>query len=500
IDKITIGPGWSKQFSDCGLEETYWNDGETTHSSDKLVLPSDKPITFTKVSDKVAIQWGDGDHIGEVSIEDPEHATIGRDDEIIVGLKVSVKAQDSDKRFKLTYTYEGGSGSVDGEAGASVSFNMPSKATSLSISYTDPVLKAVYDGNENVKTLTFYYDSEPHTGDNIKVYDNLKTDAEDDDDWAYDENRGNINKVIINDSMKQYTGFKSTAYMCSNMDKAADIEGFENLNTTNVENMRGMFYRYGKGSKDTPSSLTKVPNLTGFITTNVKNMYGMFQEYGQYSNNALDDLDMSAFKTDNVETDDLFLDMPRLNRIKIGYGWEDQFSDCGLEYTYWKNIADGHVYKSDQIVFPEKEGDTITYERAKKYTITWDENSNVEYIRVTDDKDYYESGVSVTESVVVSVAAVSGYTPPEEDKYVIHYVTEDGTDHTAESSTYPKFNMPSQNTRIYFEPNTAYLKSLTKSYNKSLNNTQLKATNKLDVKKDSATKPTPFKKEAIIKK
>ncbi|MDO5328789.1 MAG: DUF1542 domain-containing protein [Coriobacteriia bacterium] len=141
----------------------------------------------------------------------------------------------------------------------------------------EKTVKAVYDEKEGANTLTFYYDDSDHSGEG-KVETNIPTQAEEDENWPYHEYRESIKKVIIDESMQEYDGFESTAYMCHYMTNAEDIVGFEYLDVSNVVDMRYMFQNYGSNSQ-----ISSVPDVSGWKTSNVQFMNSMFSSYGKNS-------------------------------------------------------------------------------------------------------------------------------------------------------------------------------------------------------------------------
>ena len=105
--------------------------------------------------------------------------------------------------------------------------------------------------------------------------------------WVND--RGNIVKV----SFEEQIAPTSTAYWFYNCTALIDIEKIENLNTSNVTNMEGMFH--------VCYELTEL-NLSNFDTENVINMKLMFQ-----SCRKLAKLNLSNFDTNNVTNmEDMF--------------------------------------------------------------------------------------------------------------------------------------------------------------------------------------------------
>lgn len=131
-------------------------------------------------------------------------------------------------------------------------------------------------------TLTFYYDNQKEARGGMSI-DSFSSTLP-----SWYAQREFITTVVFDDSFAACTSVISMAwwfYMCTNL---TSITGLEKLNTTNVTDMRSMFFGC--------SSLTSL-NLSGFNTASVTNMGGMFTGCG-----SLTSLDVSHFNTANVET------------------------------------------------------------------------------------------------------------------------------------------------------------------------------------------------------
>ncbi|MBP3786892.1 MAG: BspA family leucine-rich repeat surface protein [Prevotella sp.] len=165
---------------------------------------------------------------------------------------------------------------------------------------------AVYDDG----TLTFYYDDSKDSRGGT-IYDiNLDSDY-----FGWGEHKQDITHVVFNRSFSQARPI-STGEWFYNMYNLETIDGLgylntsevvdmswmfwncksltsldvSNFDTSNVENMAGMFGLY-----QMESILTSL-DVSGFDTRNVKNMYAMFQNCSK-----LTSLDVSNFNTSNVE-------------------------------------------------------------------------------------------------------------------------------------------------------------------------------------------------------
>ena len=115
--------------------------------------------------------------------------------------------------------------------------------------------------------------------------------------WAWDKDRKYFTKVKVDETFKNYDNLTSTEGMFCLFEKVSDIEGFENINTSNVTDMSRMFEQFGNMSK----SLDKVPDVSNWDTSKVENMSNMFSEYCYYASNKLDKVpDVSNWSTSKV--------------------------------------------------------------------------------------------------------------------------------------------------------------------------------------------------------
>lgn len=139
---------------------------------------------------------------------------------------------------------------------------------------------AAYDAS--TKTLTFYYDSQSHSGD----VGPLPSSSSILPWWVQDSNIGpNVEKVVFDSS---FAGLHLTSgrYWFSGMKNLTNIVGLNYFNTDQMTTMQGMFYGCSK---------LKTLNLSSFDTRNVTNMYCMFQDCSD-----LTAVNLSSFQTDNV--------------------------------------------------------------------------------------------------------------------------------------------------------------------------------------------------------
>ena len=148
---------------------------------------------------------------------------------------------------------------------------------------SEPGAYAALSDDDSV--LTFYYDNNRASrhGMNIRPFAYNQSTGSINSGWY--RYRENIKTVVFDESFANCNTITSTAYwfQCPNL---TTITGLENLNTSHVTDMTGMF----SGC----SNLTSL-DLSHFDTGNVTNMGGMF-----YGCKALTSLDLSHFDTGNV--------------------------------------------------------------------------------------------------------------------------------------------------------------------------------------------------------
>ena len=136
--------------------------------------------------------------------------------------------------------------------------------------------------NDNT-TLTFYFDDEKSSrnGMDIGPFERAY-------ERGWDDYRETISIVVFDSSFRQYDDLTSTSIWFKIFRNLIEIKGIENLKTSNVTDMSGMF--------DECFSLQSL-DISHFDTRNVKDMDGMFAGC-----KAIRSLDVSGFITDNVTT------------------------------------------------------------------------------------------------------------------------------------------------------------------------------------------------------
>ena len=180
------------------------------------------------------------------------------------------------------------------------------------------------------KTLTFYYDSkkEDRGGMNVGPFISMYS-------RNWNSNASSITSVVLDESFANCTSLTSTAYWFNKCKNLISIIGIENLKTSNVTDMEGMF--------SDCSSLTSL-DVSGFNTTNVTDMEGMFSGCS-----SLTSLDVSGFNTTNVtDMTSMFagcsgltsLDVSRFNTTNVTR-MNSMFSHCSgltsLDVSNFKN-------------------------------------------------------------------------------------------------------------------------------------------------------------------
>ena len=186
------------------------------------------------------------------------------------------------------------------------------------------------------KTLTFRYKRvKPEGAYDLNVGDN---------DPGWYAQRENIEKVVFDASFANArpTSCYRWFYKCTSL---TEIEGIENLNTQNVENMRYMF---------TSCIKLKSLDVSKFNTANVTHMSNMFEDCEELSS-----LDLSNFDTQNVKyMDKMFhncnsltsLDLSNFDTQNTTYMYKMFYGCSGLKT----------IYVSDKFVITkEKDGSNM---------------------------------------------------------------------------------------------------------------------------------------------
>lgn len=191
--------------------------------------------------------------------------------------------------------------------------------------------KAVYDTTDNANKITFYYDESDHDADgiNIILYDNLPDSATSAESWGYNSIRTSIYAVAFDESVKEYSGLKSTVSMLCEMQDATSITGAENLNVSNVTNMEYMF----GGFAYYVTNMNDVPNVSNWDVQNVKTLDGIFTDYAKNSKVLNVVPNVSSWNTENVTN---------MESVFRGYGASSEVLDTVPAIENWntKNVTD----------------------------------------------------------------------------------------------------------------------------------------------------------------
>lgn len=139
---------------------------------------------------------------------------------------------------------------------------------------------ALLTGSDSNKTLTFYYGAKPDEA--LPVAETYRYEYE----RAWDSDTTNIEKVVFDPSFAQYRPV-STRCWFYNLKFLKTVEGMENLNTTEVYDMRWMFWG---------CSSLKSLDVSGFNTGKVLSMRSLF-----YGCSSLEAIDVSRFNTSKVQ-------------------------------------------------------------------------------------------------------------------------------------------------------------------------------------------------------
>ena len=197
----------------------------------------------------------------------------------------------------------------------------------------------------NDYTLTFYSDDQRSSRTGVTYSLN---EGENEPEWVLDDNNRNVEKVVFDSSFSKARP-TSTFQWFFYCDFLTEIKGIENLNTSEVRNMRAMFFSCSrlksidvshfdtKAVEDMGGMFSNCTNLESinvshFNTSNVYNMTSMFNEC-----QSLTDLDLSNFNTSKAEyLPYMFSGCSNLRTLYLGSGFtssndvscEEAFSEC----------------------------------------------------------------------------------------------------------------------------------------------------------------------------
>ena len=138
--------------------------------------------------------------------------------------------------------------------------------------------------SEENTVLTFYYDNEKEARGGMDVGPFEMVDGSPNTGWA--SVGQHITTVVFDSSFANCTTISSTAYWFCSLPNLKEITDLEYLNTSNVTDMRSMFY----GCMNLASL-----DVSNFDTSNVTNMSDMFTGCSSLIN-----IDLNSFNTSNV--------------------------------------------------------------------------------------------------------------------------------------------------------------------------------------------------------
>lgn len=142
-----------------------------------------------------------------------------------------------------------------------------------------------------------------------------------------------ISKIVIS---KEVIAPENSSFLFADLFNVTEIEGLENLDTSNVENMSYMFaYMYK----------LKGLNLINFDTSKVKNMDSMFVN----DTSSLVTLDISNFETDNVENMcKMFAGQDKLTTLNLTNFNFTKVNNRELMLSGMKNLTNLYMDKYDK--------------------------------------------------------------------------------------------------------------------------------------------------------
>ena len=206
--------------------------------------------------------------------------------------------------------------------------------------------------SDNNTMLTFYFDNEKETrsGMDLEILVDGVTESQ-----PWNHIAAGLKSVVFDQSFENCTTITSTAYWFSNCNSMTNIVGLEYLNTSNVTDMRYMFY-YCPSLQSLDVSHFNTSNVTdmgemffgcrslqsldvsSFNTANVTNMHAMFA-----SCSGLETLDLSNFNTSNVTTMESMFDrctaLTTLNLNNFDNSNLSKMSRMFCECTSLKNLS-----------------------------------------------------------------------------------------------------------------------------------------------------------------
>lgn len=280
------------------------------------------------------------------------------------------------------------------------------------------VMYTVYD--TETKTLTFKYGDKPESTATEKVYD-VRTDAFT-PDWI-NNHASDITTVVFDDSFKDVQPTFCNRWFgdCINL---TSIDNIENLNTANVTDMSGMFYRCKKlKSLDLSSfntanvtdmgymfyyciELTSL-NLSNFDTANVKYMSNMFEGCEK-----LTSLNLSSFNTANVTVmNGMFYLCSGLTTIYVSDDFITTINTLGDEYMfkYCTNLVGATKYNSVQTDINMAKYTTGYFSYGIKTVADWNNFANQVNSGKTDIYAGLMADITITDADALPAMVSNGF-------------------------------------------------------------------------------------------
>ena len=180
-----------------------------------------------------------------------------------------------------TATAESAPGTYDINVSGAETANYDITYVSGTLTILQRVSYAILDGT----TLTFYHDAKQAVREGTSYNMNTGSSTP---GWYAD--RSGITKVVFAPSFSRARPTTTSSWFCG-MEQLTSVEGMENLNTSEVLDMRLMFQG---------CSLLASIDLSHFSTGNVTNMRQMFQGCGSLTN-----LDLSEFDASSTSANDM---------------------------------------------------------------------------------------------------------------------------------------------------------------------------------------------------
>ena len=240
---------------------------------------------------------------------------------------------------------------------------------------------------------------------------NLSTYGTSEASWEWDSERNLFTKVKIDESFKNYKGLNSTAFMFSSFVNVNSQEGFENIDTSNVTDMEGMFWMYGYKS----TALNTVPDVSNWNTSNVKVMNHMFWNYGSQS--TFECLNLSNWSIHDTQECSGMLEGMKLKSIVLGHHFVTDLSALNGKLTNSKGEKSATWYDNNGRACPEccmglsiKDQTTIYYDTNPSLVEAYGyRDGNTLILTYDRDKSVHESQSQTVYSIPTNATEVKSW-------------------------------------------------------------------------------------------